>query len=366
MRVGVDLHVLQGINQGSKTYLDNLFSQSVLKGAGIDFAFYFNKGGRVDSKWGESGDVCTFPFSSKAFRLTIGSAYCQVRDGLDLYHTQYIAPAFSKCRDVVTIHDILFETHPQFFTKSFVSRSRLLVRRSALKAAHIFTVSEFSRRALIELYGIDERKISLTPNGVNMDEFSVDASVARQAVQSKFGVVDYLLTVGRLEPRKNHLGLLRAYKDLLDTKKDIPPLLIVGQRDFGFDGIFKYISENSLGDTVKIVEGASFNDLVNLYAAAQCFVYPSFAEGFGIPPLEAMAAGVPVVCANNTSMAEIFRDSAVLIDPSNTGELASAIYSVITDTGLRKKFISDGRGLARRYSWEASAKSLLGAYKGVL
>lgn len=365
MKVGVDLHVLQGISQGSKTYLDNLYSQPVLQDSGIDFVFYFNKG-KVDGKWSQKGAVRSFPFESKAFRLTVGGAYCQARDQLDVYHTQYISPVFSKCKDVVTIHDILFETHPQFFTKSFVSRSRFLVRRSAQRAAHIFTVSEFSRRALIQLYGVDERKISLTPNGVNLDEFAIDLDLAKSNVQQKFGVSEYLLTVGRLEPRKNHLGLLRAYCELLKERKDIPPLLIVGQRDFGFDGIFRFVEENDIGHAVKIVEGASFKDLVSLYAAAACFVYPSFAEGFGIPPLEAMAAGAPVVCANNTSMAEIFSDAAILIDPENTSELASAIAQVIGDGGVRADLVRRGRHLAREYSWSSSARSMLDAYKRVI
>jgi glycosyltransferase involved in cell wall biosynthesis len=281
---------------------------------------------------------------------------------LDAFHSQYICPLFSFSKDIVTIHDVLFETHPQYFSTAFNLRSKLLVRRSARRAAQILTVSQYSKDRICEIYGIDASRVSVTPNGVNMNAFAgIDFQCATRDILSQYGLKDYILTVGRLEPRKNHINLLKAYAMLKSESPEIPALAIVGQRDFGYEKIFQFIENNNLTSCVKVIEDADSVTLGKLYKSACLFVYPSFAEGFGIPPLEAMAAGCPVICSNTTSMKEVFSEGAVMIDPLDVESLADAISTSIYDGSSTGRMRERSLVIAERYSWERSATALLDA-----
>jgi glycosyltransferase involved in cell wall biosynthesis len=362
LRLGIDLHVLQGINQGSKTYLDNIYSSLPMRTSGIDLVFIFNRDKLVPKKWEALGEVQYFDTSGNFARIAYDAARQQKKRGLDAFHSQYICPLFSSSKDIVTIHDVLFETHPQYFSAAFNMRSKLLVRRSAQRAAQILTVSKYSKDRICEIYGIDESRVTVTSNGVNMDLFaSIDVRQAAQDIKSKLGLSDYILTVGRLEPRKNHINLLKAYALLKHDQPDLPPLVIVGQRDFGFEKIFEFIEKNRLTNCVKIIEDADFDTLRKLYKCARLFVYPSFAEGFGIPPLEAMAAGCPVICSNTTSMKEVFSEGAIMIDPLDVDELVEALRTSIYDSSSAGEMKERSLAIAERYSWDRSSGALLNA-----
>lgn len=362
MRLGIDLHVLQGINQGSKTYLDNIYSSIPMRNSGIDFVFLFNRNKPVPKKWEELGEIQYFNASGSLARIAYDAATQQKKLGLDAFHSQYICPLFSSSKDIVTIHDVLFETHPQYFSAAFNVRSKLLVRRSAQRAAQILTVSKYSKDKICEIYGIDESRVAVTSNGVNMDMFAdIDVQHAAQDIKLIYGLSDYILTVGRLEPRKNHINLLKAYALLKNDEPDLPSLAIVGQRDFGYEKIFHFIEKNGLAGCVKIIEDADFDTLRKLYKCARLFVYSSFAEGFGIPPLEAMAAGCPVICSNTTSMKEVFSEGAVMIDPLDVEGLAEALRTSIYDSSSASVMRDRSLAIAERYSWNRSSGSLLNA-----
>ncbi|CAB3804542.1 glycosyltransferase family 4 protein [Paraburkholderia caffeinilytica] len=366
MKIGVDLHVLNGINQGSKTYLDNLYTAvQEWEKPKHNFVFYFNDISGIDSKWASFGEIRRYRTTGRTGRLVFGAAMAQIEDGLDLFHSQYIRPLSSVCGNIVTIHDLLYETHPEFFSKAFVIRSRTLIKWSAARSKHVLTVSEYSRRQLIERYKLAPSQVSITSNGVDRDAFKVDRSAAKEYVRSKYGCADYILTVGRLEPRKNHLGLLKAYKILKERHSDFPKLVFVGQRDFGFESMLRYISENDIQSDVKIIEDAKHADLIRLYRAAYLFVYPSFAEGFGIPPLEAMAADCPVVCSNTTSMNELFSSGARMVDPHDIEELVNAIFEVCNDSELQNRLRVRGDAIAEQHTWRAAARNLVTAFDSV-
>ncbi|MFM0061758.1 glycosyltransferase family 4 protein [Paraburkholderia aspalathi] len=359
MRVGVDLHVLQGINQGSKTYLDNIYTSLCSRNSKAEFVFIFNKGMPFDSKWNDLGEVRNFEVTGSVPRLLYDARRLQKKHGLDVYHSQYISPIVSKSRELVTIHDVLFETHPHFFDSKFNVRSKLLVRRSALKAAHVLTVSEYSKEKIIELYGVPEHRISVTPNGVDAERFrTVNRSCAVEDVFANYGLRNFILTVGRLEPRKNHLGLLKAYRQLVERYGDVPQLAIVGQRDFGFTEVFDFIIKHGLEKKVVVLENVNFESLVKLYRSARFFVYPSFAEGFGIPPLEAMAAECAVVCSNTTSMKEIFSKDAEMINPDDIDSIFSVMEKLIGDDAAVETLRSCSARLCGEFTWDKSASVL--------
>jgi glycosyltransferase involved in cell wall biosynthesis len=236
---------------------------------------------------------------------------------------------------------------------------------AARQASQIHTVSEFSRQAILDLYRIPSDMVKIVPNGVDLQKFTPagrSASVTR--IAERLGLADYFLTVGRLEPRKNHCGLLNAYKMLKNEKPEVGPLVIVGQRDFRFKTFFQTVKALDLGKDVHVLENISDDLLPDVYRAARIFVYPSFAEGFGIPPLEAMACGVPVVSSNTTSMPEVIGEAGVLVDPARPEEIGAAMYKIIEDNKLAESLSALGRAQAEKWAWKNSARCYIDAIRG--
>lgn len=360
MRIGVDCHVLPGKYQGSRTYLSNLYQELLMLDETNEYLFFGHWDGLMP--FGAKGRHVEYKSRSRWQRLTYQTRSLVKRESVELFHSTYISPILLSCNSLLTVHDILFETHPQFFEKSLVMRNRLLVRHSAKRAKQVHTISEYTRRTLVERYRLNSDILEVVPVGVDLERFDPgNSEAASERIRKLFGVKRYVLTVGRLEPRKNHVGLIKAYSIVKERYKDVGPLVIVGQKDFSFDGIFEVRRHLGLEDSVKILTTVDDNQLCDLYGAAQMFVYPSFAEGFGIPPLEAMACGVPVVTSDVTAIPEGVGDAALLVDPSNVEEIAHAMYQVLTDSTLAADLSHKGRKQAQKWSWTNSARRYLHA-----
>jgi glycosyltransferase involved in cell wall biosynthesis len=368
-RVGLDLHVVDGKFQGSRTHVIELFSRVILISPEIEFFVYLDNPEALPSISNAFSapnvHLVRMPAAGAVKRLYWDLPTLSRNCALDIIHTQYILPAPVGCRRVVTIHDILFVTHPDFFTLFFRVRQGLLLRNAVRRADHIVTVSEFSKNKISEHYDVPRDRISVAYNGVDYERFSVatpedDLILARR----KLVRGDYILSVGRLEPRKNHQTLIDAYASLKGTP---PPLVIVGQRDFGFDGIFEQCKKLGLGDRIRIMEDVSDKELPVLYRNASVFAYPTLAEGFGMPVIEAMASGVPVVTTNCTAIPEITGGNcALLIDPLRADDLAAALERLLYDTSLRSTLVHAGLERARRFTWDEPARVLRSLYLSLL
>ncbi len=360
MRIGVDCHVLAGKYQGSRTYLTQIYSAILDQKQNHEFCFFGHWDGATP--FGREYPHIDFHSTSRWRRMTYQTAPLIREHDIDCYHCTYIAPLKLACDRIVTIHDILFETHPQFFTKAERMRNRLLVRITASSATQIHAGSEYTREQLTERYGIPKERMHIVPSGVSMKEFNPDGKAESKAIiQKKFDVTDYLLTVGRLEPRKNHLGLLQAYKEALAIRPDLPQLVIVGQRDFGFEALLTMLNQKPFNTHVRLIEAADQGMLSHLYRAASLFVYPSYAEGFGIPPLEAMASGVPVITSNSTALKETTTGATIQIDPKNSEELTAAILKVLGDSALQASLIDCGIQRIQEWTWKQSAERYIKA-----
>jgi len=360
MRIGVDAHVLAGKYQGSRTYLSNLYREVIRKDRSNEYLFFGHWNGA--EPFGKTVRYVDYKSTSRWKRLAFQARTLVRRHNVELFHSAYIAPIMLSCDSLLSVLDILFETHPRFFEKSLVVRNRLLVRYSAGKARLVHTISEFARQALIDRYKLHPEKVCLVPCGVDLERFHPDFSGdAADRVATHFGVRDYILTVGRLEPRKNHVGLIRAYSILRDKHKDLPLLVIVGNRDFGFDGLFETRQRLGLESSIKVINHVDDDMLPDLYRAAIMFVYPSFAEGFGIPVLEALASALPVITSNVTAIPEAVGDAGLLIDPTSSEQIAHAMESVLSDTGMAADLSTRGPGQARKWSWDEAARCYLAA-----
>lgn len=365
MRIGIDYHVLHHEWQGSgiRRYIEGLYRSVLSLPNHHEWVFMVEDPTRVPEDWPGQPEWLGLGTTSRVARLGWQTSRCLRQNQIDCFHMQFVAPLIKTCMEVVSIHDILFETHPQFFPRSAPFTLAPLIRRSARRASLILTISEYSKRMLMERWGVPEERICLTPCAVDPAIFNPgDPSQSRKLVKETYQVEDYILSVGRIEPRKNHQSLVHSYAHLKERGKSLPKLVFVGGKDFGYRELAALIQEKGLEKDVVFLHSVSDVMLPHLYRAALIMAYPSFAEGFGIPPLEAMACGCPVITSRTTALQEVVGDSGWLIDPEQWPTISEALLMVIQSPSTRQEQIGKGLAQATRYSWESSAKSLIEAY----
>lgn len=366
-KIGIDFHVVDGIFQGSRTHVLELFSEVIRLSPDMHFVLFLEQTNllRAFSPIFTAANVelVLMPHANPIKRLCWQLPMLQRKYQLDILHTQYILPIPSFCVGVVTIHDILFETHPQYFAPVFRFRSSILMRLSAWRASHVFTVSEFSRKAMLSRYHIAPEKISVIHNGVDEARF-YSGDAGKDVIESRgLSSKGYLLSVGRLEPRKNHVALLRAYAKLQNATL---PLVIIGQPHFGFDEVFQVIQELNLAGRIRILSDIKDEELPAFYRHAKIFVYPTWAEGFGMPPLEAMASGVPVISSDSTSIPEVVGEAAVLVSPGNIDALLSAMEYLLSDDEFYADMRLRGLQQSMAFKWKDQAEKVRKVYKDAL
>jgi len=369
-RIGIDFHGWTGIYQGSRSHLFGIYSRAVKLAPELDFYFLAEEPERLREIW----DVSRLPnvrFVPMArghglVRLFVRLPMSVLRHRLDLLHAQYRIPPFMTSRTVVTIHDVLFEEYPQFFTPFFTFQSKLFFRHAARTARQVLTVSEYSRRELARCYGIPAERIVVTPNGVNLERFNSIAGVDDAEVLRRFGLGsgNYVLSVGRLEPRKNYPTMIRAFRQ--SNRTDLT-FAIVGQRDFSYgDALREAEDARKAGFRVAVLENVDDEALPVLMRNAIVFMYLAYAEGFGMPPLEAMACGTPVIASNTTALPEVVGDAGLLVDPSSSDEAAGALTSLLADKALRDRLSLRARDRAAQFTWQRSAENLVTAFRSLV
>jgi glycosyltransferase involved in cell wall biosynthesis len=287
----------------------------------------------------------------------------------DLLHVQYTAPPLAPCPVVATIHDLSFEHLPETFKRRSRMQLRLTVRRTARRAAHVIAPSEFTRRDLIETYGLDPARVTAIPLAAAPHFRPVDDRREVERVRRRYRLGgEYVLAVGSIQPRKNLPRLVRAYSLLRRERgrSNLPQLVLAGKQAWLYGETLEAIEEEGVGGSVILTGYVSEADLPALYTGALCFVYPSYFEGFGLPPLEAMSCGAPVLTGNLTSLPEVVGDAGLAVDPFDTGALAGALARLIDDDALRASLRARGLQRARSFDWRDTARMTLQVYRRVI
>ncbi len=290
------------------------------------------------------------------------------KDRADLLHVQYTAPLFCQVPLVVSVHDVSFLEHPQYFTRFRARQLRLTVKRTVERAAAVLTPSDFSRASILRHYRIDPAKVVVVPNAVSSQFRPIDRRVAAAAVRKKFGVAGpMILMVGDLQPRKNHLGLLKAFEEAIHAYPQLPhQLVFVGKETWYSKELHHAVERSRARGRVHFTGFVEDADLVQFYGACDLFVFPSFYEGFGLPILEAMACGRAVACSSTTAMPEVADASAILFDPHSPWEMARALTDVLLNPELRVRLERLGAHRATMFSWERAAERTLDVYMSVV
>lgn len=294
--------------------------------------------------WASLGKVSRWTISEKA--------------ELDLFHGPNFKMYFQgRHGGIVTIHDVFLDRHPQYSKKLFGQKlSYFRTNRTVWKARRVITVSLHAAGEIRELYGLPEDRVCVIPNGVS-EEFT--AGVAEESwlsLKARFGVATkgFILFLGGSTPRKNHQTVFRAYSRCKTLWSEYS-LICIGSRKDPFGDVMETARKCGIMSQVVSVEHVSLEDLKVLYSAAAVFVFPSLYEGFGMPVLEAMASGTPVIASNATALPEVVGDAGILVDPLDEERWQQAIVQVIEDRALRTTLIHKGRERARAFTWGRTA-----------
>jgi glycosyltransferase involved in cell wall biosynthesis len=266
---------------------------------------------------------------------------------------------------VVTIHDLAIYDHPEWFPAGQWFATRVVVPQSARRARAIICPSEATKRATVRLFRVDPDRCHVIPHGVET-EFSLPLSTEiRAGVTARYALPPrYLLQVGTVQPRKNYVASLRALKRIPVEQRI--PLVVVGGFGWKYDAVVEAVRDLELRDWVRFVGYAGMSDLPPLYQMALAVLFPSLDEGFGLPLLEAFAAGTPVVASNVGAIPEVAGAAALLCRPDDDEGLAQNLLRLMTDSQLRERQIAAGRARAALYTWSASAAAHRAVYEAVV
>jgi glycosyltransferase involved in cell wall biosynthesis len=370
MRIAIDAHTVGTKLGGNESYAVNLIEALAEIDSVNLYTIYITTNearDRFSSRWPNFKVRSTLPHTP-LIRIPLTLSAELRKNPVDVLHVQFTAPPFCPCPVVVSIHDLSFEHLPETFNRRSRTQLRLTVRHSARRAARILSLSEHTRRDIIETYGINPQRVTAIPLAAPDHFGPIIDNRELQRVRHNYGIDgDYILSVSSIQPRKNLARLVRAYASLRGdgSANKLPKLVLVGKRAWLYDETLRALDETNVKDAVILTGYVPDSDLRALYSDALCFVYPSFFEGFGLPPLEAMKCGAPVIVGNRTSLPEVVGDAALTVDPFDVDAIAGSIRKLINDSALRRELSVKGQERAKEFNWRDTARKTLAVYKEV-
>lgn len=283
---------------------------------------------------------------------------------VDIYHCpDFVLPPLRDAAGIITVHDLAFLRVPECADPSLRRYLSAAVPRSLQRAKHVLADSGNTRQDLIELLNVAPKRISVVPAAVDQQFRRVEDPRLLREVRRRYSIDGpYILSTGTLEPRKNLARLIEAHARLRQRFQTAPPLFIAGGRGWLYEDVLESAQREGQ-DHVRLLGYVPDQHLPSLYSMAELFVFPSLYEGFGLPPLEAMACGTPVVCSNRPSLPEVVGDAALMVDPEDEDALCEAMQNVLVDPSTRQALSRKGLSQAQRFTWTQAAERLLEAYE---
>lgn len=375
MTIGIDLRILANdANTGVEEYTKKLLSFLIPLNKNIKYKLFYNayRKKELNYEWANASNVeiAEFKIPNKFLEISGRSGFPKIDKllkGADVFFQPHFLPAVlsGQCKRVITFHDLSFERYPEFFSwRKKMWHKRVCPQKQAKRADKIIAVSQSTKEDLVNLYSINSGKIKVIHSGIDSDFFSNDIGSERiEAIKSKYGLPEnFILFLGTLEPRKNVLGAIKAFELLKDKNKENfsdLKFVIAGSRGWLYKELFGYVENSKYKNDIIFVGKILDSEKKILYKLSKIFVFPSFFEGFGFPPLEAMSCGTPVVTSNTSSLPEVVGDGAMTVDPYRIDEMADAMESVLKDGNLRRKLVEKGKKQAQKFSWEKCAEETL-------
>jgi len=373
-RIGIDGDVLaKGTRFGDEAYLINLIHGLTGLESSNQYLVYTQRTDNQDISKLVSGTdgncllkrIRPYPLW---FKVPFALPLAITRDRCDLLHTQYFVPPVCPCKVVLTIHDVSFMRHPDFFSKKEAWIFRRFILASAKKADRIITDSLYSKREVCEYFDVPSNKVQVIPLAVHpyFTPENGEEAMMRITQQYRLPFNRFILSVGEIQPRKNIDGLIKAFS-LLRSETDISHgLVIIGKHKYKHYDIQKIINKEDLENRVVCPGFIPIEDLRSFYRAADLFVFPSFYEGFGLPPLEAMACGTPVAASRASCIPEVLGDAAEYFDPYDIESMATVINEIITSSDKADRQRVAGKERSNHFTRDKTALETLKAYNEVL
>ena len=361
IRLFLDAHLFDESGQGSRTFIKEIYSVlSKKEDVYLYMGAYDTDNLKEYFPYAKNISFVKYRSTSGFMRLMYDIPSIIRKYQIHYAHFQYIVPLFKNCRFIVTTHDLLFKEYPQEFPLLYRLVKSFLFKRGAKKANILTTVSEYSKRSIQKYFGIKAEHIHVIPNGVsNLFFADYDKDKAENYIKNKFGAKKIILLVSRLEPRKNHVLLLQAFLELKLFDRGYC-LVLLGHESIKtaeFDIAMNQLPENSK-PFIFMFNDINDTDLLEFYRAAEVFVYPSKAEGFGIPPLEAAAVKIPVLCSNTSAMSDFTFFNGYMFDPANYTVFKKKLYDMVSDLPNKTVLEKCATIIHQKYSWERSAETL--------
>lgn len=366
-RIGIDARLTYYRHGGIAQYIHHLIDELPALDAENDYFILHQRKDRrnLAKATNQRRVTCWTPSHHRYERLALAVEVFPLR--LDLLHSpDFIPPFDGRYRSVITIHDLTFLHYPDFLTPESRRYYNDQIKAAVARADHIMTDSDATRIDVLNLLGVPPEKVTTVLLGISGHFRPAPASEIDEVMLRYDLPGEYILFVGTFEPRKNLDGLLRAYFQLKNEVPSAPALVIAGQRGWLCQGIFDLIRELGLESAVLWLEKVDFEELPALYSAARVLCLPSFYEGFGFPPLEAMACGTPAIVSDRASLPEIVGGAGLLVDPDDPASIARALRRVITGSELAADLQKRGLEHVKRFNWRETARRVLAVYQRVL
>jgi glycosyltransferase involved in cell wall biosynthesis len=397
MNIAIDIRSLMEANKsGVAEYTYNLIDNLLKIDSENQYFLFYNSFSDITSnlpKWNQPNvHFCGFKYPNKLFNLSlklfnypkldklIAKRLPQAVDRSPSTVDLFIFPNLNfislsrNCQRIITVHDLSFELYPQFYSWKGRFWHKIINPKKIISSADkIIAVSENTKNDLINIYKIPAEKISIVYSGIDQKFQPIAKEEKLNHIREKYNLSEnFILYLGNLEPRKNIEGLIEAFNilksqqipntryQILDTNYQ---LILTGFPAWSYQSIYERAEESKFRDDIKFIGYVDPKDKLYLYNLAKLFVYPSFYEGFGFPPLEAMASGTPVIASHSSSLGEIVGQAGLLVDPHNTANIAEAMRQVLTDEKLRDNLIAKGLEQSQKFNWKNTAEQILNLIK---